>query len=95
MNRIITRSGVICLEIHGCSFLVADREARKICPYIRKISETGAFVWKLLSKGNNIEEIIHYVNQEFEVPESVELIKEINYFINNLKEHNYIIEEKE
>ncbi len=94
MNHITTRPGVVSLEIHGFFFLAADREARKTCPYIRPISETGAFVWKLLCEGKSVEEIISLTEEEFDVPESADLKRDIFNFINHLKEQNYIIEEK-
>ncbi len=92
MNKMRVNSGIILLEIHGCYLLVADKEARKKCTFVRQISEIGAFVWRLLEEGKNIEEILDIVKEQYDVPESANLKKDIAKYLNLLIEQNYIIE---
>ena len=92
MSCIKIRPGIICVEIHECYLLVAVKEARTTCPYICRISEMGALVWKLLSEGKSTEEIIDTIRKEYDIPQTVDLKTDILEFINNLSEQNYTIE---
>lgn len=90
MGNLEVRSGIVLIEIYGCFILVADKEARNACVYIRKINETGAIIWRSLSEGKDIEEIVSLLHEEYEIPESVDLKKEVILFIENLKANNYL-----
>ncbi len=52
-----SRSGVVCVEICGIYLLIADKNARRFCPYTMEINETGVFIWKMLEAGATIAEI--------------------------------------
>ena len=92
MNKMRVNPEIVLLEIHGCYLLVADREARKKCAFVRQISEIGAFVWRLLEEGKSIEEILFLINKQYDVPKSANLKNDIANYLNLLKEQNYIIE---
>ncbi len=86
------RSGVVLVEICDHYLLVADREARKSCAYFREISESGAFIWKGLKEGRNMDEIVTSFIEEYEVPDKIDLQEEVSSFIENLRKQNYIID---
>ncbi len=86
------RSGVVLVEILNHYLLVADKEARKSCAYYREINESGAFIWKGLKEGRNMDEIVTSFIEEYEVPDEVDIRKEAASFVEKLREQNYIID---
>jgi len=83
--------GIVLAEIHGVYVLIADKQGRKYCPYIRRINDVGAFIWKQLEKNKTTDEICELMAEEFEVPSVSELKSDINTFIESLKEYHYVI----
>lgn len=95
MSKLKIQPGVVLTEIHGVYLLVADREARKHCPYIRQINDLGAIVWEELQAGKSRDEMISRIGQEYEIPEGIDLGADVDHFVNSLKENHYIICEAE
>lgn len=89
------RPGVVLTEIHGVCFLTADRAARKRCPYIRRVNEIGAFLWKQLEDGADDEAILSHLRSEYEVPENYDLRKDVDAFLQMLKDGHYLLDEAE
>lgn len=89
------KTGIALIEIGDCYFLAADKEARKTCAYICRISETAAFVWKLILEGKNKNEILTLLNEEYDVPANVDLNNDVVSFFARLKEQNYLVFEDE
>ena len=84
------RNGIVLTEICGVYLLIADQEARKHCPYIKEISETGAYIWKQMEQNKSPEEIISDIEEKYDVSDTTDLKTEINTFIQSLKEAGYI-----
>lgn len=62
--------GVVLRELCGEPLLISTAEAKKLCPAMCQLNETGAFFWKLLEQGFGEEEMIARTVQEFEVEEA-------------------------
>ena len=95
MSKLKIQPGVVLTEIHGVYLLVADREARKYCPYIRQINDLGAMIWEEIRAGKSRDEMISRIRQEYEIPEGIDLGTDVDHFVNSLKENHYIICEAE
>ena len=57
----------VYVEVCDEYLLVAVGEARGKLPQLRKLSESGAFIWRELEKGIASESIICAVMQEYEI----------------------------
>ena len=57
----------VYVEVCDEYLLVAVGEARGKLPQLRKLSESGAFIWRGLEKGLASESIICAVMQEYEI----------------------------
>lgn len=91
MDELGIRPGVVLTEIHGVHLLVADREARGHCPYIRRINGPGALVWEGILSGISREEVVCRIRQEYEVPEGTDPEADADCFVEVLKQDNYIV----
>lgn len=87
------RKGIVLVEIHNNYLLCADREARKICTYIKPLNEIGALIWKCIEKQYSIEEIIIKINDEYELPDGYDVEKDINSFIKTLIDNHYLVQD--
>ena len=92
MNNWKLQKGIILTEIQDVFLLVADKEARKVCPYIRQINEMGASIWKQLENQKTLDEIIESILGEYEIPESYDITADVSAFITSLRENHYINE---
>ena len=71
------RKGVLLTSICGEYLLVADRDARRNCPYVRRINETAAFLWKRLEDSASETDLIQalidgYGISEYDAKSAVE-----------------------
>ena len=82
------RQGAVLTEINGGYYLIAAKEARRKCPYITAINETGAYIWKELEKGKTEKEIEQKIRQEYRTAEEVSGV--IREYIKTLKRNGYI-----
>lgn len=87
------RNGIILKEFCGEYALIATLEAKEYCPYVRQINETGAFYWKLLSRGLDVEEMVEAAAQEYQV-EAERVRPGLCAYIAGLEKLNYIIPEE-
>lgn len=90
-NQWYMRSGVVLVCIQGEYFLLADDTANKNCNWIRKVNELGAFIWKCITENKSKEEVIACIREEYEVPEGYDLEKDVNTFLAELKDNNYLV----
>ena len=93
MSNLVTRSGIVLAEIHGVYLLVADREARKSCAYVRQINEIGAFIWKQLEERKTRDEILLSVRREYDIPKDGNPDADVDSFIRLLTDSHYLINE--
>ncbi len=85
--------GVVLTEIHGTYLLAADNEARKICGYIHEINEIGAFIWRQMEAQKCREEILALLREEYDIPESIDLEKDVDNFLDSMRENHYLMNE--
>lgn len=85
------REGIVLLEIQGVNLLAATADARKHCRFVRKISETAAFIWNQISKGLCDSEIEDAVKEQFYIVEEVDIKKDIENLISKLIEQGYLV----
>lgn len=91
MKKLRLSPDIVLIQIEDIYFLVAAKNARKVCPYIREIDEVGAFIWRQLEKKTNRQQIAALLREEFLVPEGTDLKADIDEYIYNLKKDHYLI----
>ena len=80
-----TRDGFVLREIGGNHVVVAVGDAVKIFNGMIQLNETGAFLWKQLSVGAELDELVEKTTQEFKVEKDV-AEKDVVEFVESLKE---------
>ena len=85
------REGIVLLEIQGVFILAATAEARENCRFVRKINETGAFIWKQISKAMSVREIEDAVRNQFSIDDEINIKTDIENYISCLIEQGYLI----
>ncbi len=83
-------SGVVHETICGEELLIASGEARKKVPMVRWLNESGAYLWKLLEKGETGEKIIMHVVNDYEIDRD-EALAIIQSFFNELCKAGYLV----
>lgn len=60
--------GVILVKVCGEHLLVATREARGKCPYVKQLNATGAYFWTLLAQNMTLGEMTQAAAQRYGAP---------------------------
>ena len=89
------RPGIILTHVCDQSLLVAAYEARPHCPYVTILNETGEAIWKHLTEGKSIPEIVKDVKEAFDIPADVDVEEFINDYIAQLHENGYVLYEED
>ena len=84
-----TREGFVLREVGGNHVVVAVGDAVKIFNGMIQLNETGAFLWKKLSVGTEIDELVEQTTKEFNVEKDV-AERDVREFVESLKEANLI-----
>ena len=92
MNLYRTREGVLLTDICGEYLLVADLNARKMCPYVRHINKTAAFLWNELEGTASEAELISALQSEYKISEEEARFAVIG-FLKQLEEKGYLVTE--
>lgn len=80
-----TKEGFLLKEVAGNNIIVPIGDNLVDFSAMITVNETGAFLWKMLEKGTEIDELVTSLTGEFDVSE--EIAKEdITDFINVLKD---------
>ncbi len=95
MEELKIRPGVILTEICGEHVLVAAKEAREVCPYVSMISESGAFIWRQISRGAKSSDLLPLVLEEYEIEDPEQAKTMMNGFIRQMLESGYLLKEGE
>ena len=86
------RDGIVLINVCDEFFLVSGKSARQYCPYIAKISDSGALIWSLLSENKSIEEIEDEVALNYEIEKDSDLRSNIQEFLNDLNDRHYLMQ---
>ena len=79
------KDGFLLKEVAGNNIIVPIGDNLVDFSAMITINETGAFLWKLLQNGAEIDELVTAMTGEFEVDENTAK-EDINDFVNVLKE---------
>lgn len=79
------KDGFVLREVAGSFIVVAVGEAVKHFNGMINLNETGAFLWKILEKGANKEELVEKLLAEYDVDEKTAK-DDVDNFINKLSE---------
>ena len=58
--------GLVHESVCGQELLIATLEARKSCPYLIQMNDSLVFVWRMLEKGMDVEQMCFEISKEFE-----------------------------
>ncbi len=81
--------GVALATVCDENLLVATRKAAERVPAIKELNETGAFVWRMLERGESLCEMAAETAAEYEIPQK-EAEEGILEFISVLESAGYI-----
>ena len=84
------KDGFILREVAGSFIVVAVGEAVKNFNGIVNLNETGAFLWKILEKGAEKEDLIKALLAEYEVDEKT-ADTDVSAFIEKLREAKLVL----
>lgn len=84
-------SGVVLSEVCGENLLIATGDARGKVPYVLSLNETATFIWKLLEKGADGEEIKAALCREYEIDEKTACAAH-DSFMHKLLAQGYIVQ---
>lgn len=85
------RDGIVLICVQGVYILVADKQAREYCPYMKRINETGAFIWDLLEKNISPDEMLRCFMETYEIDDVAPVREDIAKYLDYLKENGYMI----
>ena len=85
------REGVILTEVCDEYLLVGCSIVRGKCPYVLRVNDSAAFIWKEMEKGKTYEEIVEALKEEYEVTEDIDLREVVDEFTEVLKDNGYIV----
>ena len=83
------KDGFMLREVAGSYIVVAVGSAVKEFNGVINLNETGAFLWKILEKGAEKEDLLTALTAEYEVEEDLAK-KDIDKFIEKLSEVNLL-----
>lgn len=95
MNQYRTRTGVVLTSICGEHLLVAAKEIRDLCPFCSQISESSAFLWKLLQHGADRDSLLRAVEKEYEIDDPAAAGQALDAFLAQMTELGYLLQEGE
>ena len=95
MVKYRTRPGVVLTSVCGEHLLVAAKAAREHCPYMAQISESSAFLWKLLVDGAGEDELLRAVCAEYDIDDPETARQAIESFVSRMLEEGYLLQEGE
>lgn len=84
--------GIVMETICGQSLLIATIEAREYCPYLTKLDESSAFIWKMIEDGRTTDEMVSEIVREYGISKE-EAEHALMAFLNGMEENHFIIKE--
>ena len=95
MTRFKTRHGVVLTAICGEHVLVAASEAQKLCPYVTELNETSAFLWRRLTSGADLDDLMAALDTEYELDDPAAARQAVEAFLRQMLELNYLLPEEQ
>ena len=86
------RKEITLASVCGEYLLIATEKARKECPRVRLINETGARIWKMLEEESSLTDIIEEFREEYPETDKEQLRKDAERFIQCLAQAGYLLE---
>ena len=83
------KDGFLLREVAGNYIVVAVGSAVKTFNGVINLNQTGAFLWELLQKGAEKEDLVKELLEEYEVDEQT-ASKDVDIFIERLQQANLI-----
>lgn len=80
---------VVLVNVCGENLLVASGEAKGKLPYVQKLNDTGAFIWRLLEKGLSTDEIVCELHNNYDITETA-ASRSFNSFFLTLMKSGYV-----
>lgn len=70
MNKFKVRNGVVCADVCEEHVIVATRAAKKYCSKksVTLINETAYLIWNLLEEGSDINTLVEFISEHYNVP---------------------------
>ena len=91
MKQYKAREGVILTRICDEYLLVSGKKTRDICPYLTQINELSAFLWEKLINGADLEELLSFTSDEYEIDDRESVKESISQFLQQMVELGYLI----
>ena len=83
------KKGFVVREIAGQNIVIALGEATKTFNGMIQLNDTGAFLWKLLEKGAEEDQLVEQMMKEYGIERDVAK-GDVQEFIQGLKEANLL-----
>ncbi len=91
MIRYKTRHGVILTSICGEYVLVSARSVQNLCPYVTELNETSAFLWRQLTSGADLDDLMAALDEEYELDDPAAARQAVESFLRQMLELNYLL----
>ena len=88
-----TRPGTVLTRICDEYMIIASRAAREYCPSAIQINETGAYIWKMVEKGLDTNEMISNILKEYELDKQKDVSHLLNEYLMTLQENGFLLKE--
>ena len=89
-NKMKIKNGFVTKEIAGQYVVVALGQASKIFNGIIKLNDSGKFIWDMLEKGAEKQEIVDALLGEYDGVDEATASADVERFINELKGANIL-----
>ena len=88
------RKGGVLTEICNESLLVASKTAREYCPYVKQVNETAAVLWKAMTTGAAMEDLMDALQERYEIPDREGAMGQVGTFLKAMIENGYVLKEE-
>lgn len=95
MERYHTRNGIVLTSICGEYVLISAAALRDQVPYLTQITESSAFLWRLLESGADEQELERAVLEEYEIEDPAQARSAIRAFVQQMLRGGYLLKEGE
>ncbi len=88
------REGLVRESICGKELLIATLEARNYCPYLTELNSASAFIWDMLEKGADTDQIADCIEKEYDLPRE-RVLSVLEAFLSDLEKNSFIIRQEQ